>query len=70
MTCYEYVELSYHIKGMMIQGWIWITWVSYYDMTMMCWSHKWRIVLKENSHAIPNELMTWLYKGLVSYDLY
>ena len=32
-------ELWYHVKGMMIQGWVWNTCVPYYDMTMMCWSH-------------------------------
>ena len=40
MNCLEYVELWDHVKDMKIQGLIWITCVSYYDMTMMCWSHK------------------------------
>ena len=56
-------ELWDHVKGMMIQGWIWITCVPYYDMTMMCWSHKWRVVMKGNSHAILNELMIWYTNG-------
>ena len=39
MAYYEYVELWDHVKGMMIQGWIRITCVPYYDMTMMWLSH-------------------------------
>ena len=35
MAFYEYVQLWDHVKGMMIQGLIQITHVSYYDMTVI-----------------------------------
>ena len=66
---YDYDEMSWlcelwdHVKGMMIQVWIWITCVPYYDMTMICWSHKLRIFMKGNSCELYNEIMTWLCKG-------
>lgn len=35
-----------------------------------CFTYDDCLVMKGCSYAIPNDLMTWLYKGLFSYDLY
>ena len=60
---YLLCELWDHVKVKMIHGWMWITCVPYYDINMMCRSHKWRVVMKGNSHAILNELMIWYTNG-------
>ena len=39
IKCYEYVELWDHVKVMMKQVLMWFTWMPYYDMAMMWWSH-------------------------------
>ena len=60
---------------MMIYDLSWITYVPYHDMTILCWSHKWTVVMKGHSHVIPNELMTMNIQGvslqwpILSYDL-
>ena len=50
-------ELWDHVKVRMIQGLMWTTFVHYYDMIMISWFHKWRVIMKEHSHAIRNEIM-------------
>ena len=57
-------ELKYHVKDIMIQGWIWMTFVPYYVMTMMCWSNKWRVLMKRSSHAISNKLLSMNLPGV------
>ena len=39
------------------------------DYGMMYFSYDDGLVIKKYSYPTPNELLTWLYKGLVSYEL-
>ena len=63
----DYNEMSWlcvlwdHVKVM--RGWMWTTCMPYYDMIIMCWSHKWRVIKKGHSHAIPNDVMIWYIEG-------
>ena len=49
-----------HGKCVMMQEWRWSSYSS----------HQWWFVMKGSSDPIPNELMAWYTRGLVSYELH